>query len=223
MDILIIFNKFRTIKHYNLGFLNENKTDKLRIQIYQATTNNQFNLIFKKDLPLNSIVSREKFIISTNRSISAIATNETDSASEFGQYSSFGQGNSLNDMMTISSSSSTSKNRLNDRKKQLASNFNWIFSFIFKDNFNFDFWLIAIDNQVNTVESVNYLVIIIGLVCLVFIFLPTVGTLESNIPAYMHMTFEMKLFAAFVLGMVTMVILKWNNNNHFIFLRTTSS
>ena len=123
MDILIIFNKFRTIKHYNLGFLNENKTDKLRIQIYQATTNNQFNLIFKKDLPLNSIVSREKFIISTNRSISAIATNETDSASEFGQYSSFGQGNSLNDMMTISSSSSTSKNRLNDRKKQLASNF----------------------------------------------------------------------------------------------------
>lgn len=223
MDILIIFNKFRTIKHYNLGFLNENKTDKLRIQIYQATTNNQFNLIFKKDLPLNSIVSREKFIISTNRSISAIATNETDSASEFGQYSSFGQGNSLNDMMTISSSSSTSKNRLNDRKKQLASNFNCIFSFKFKDNFNFDLWLIAIDNQVNTVESVNYLVIIIGLVCLVFIFLPTVGTLESNIPAYMHMTFEMKLFAAFVLGMVTMVILKWNNNNHFIFLRTTSS
>lgn len=63
-------------------------------------------------------------------------------------------------------------------------------------------------NQANPVESVNYLVIIIGLICLVLIFLPTVGTSESSIPNYLHMTFEMKLFASFVLGMVTMVILK---------------
>jgi len=75
------------------------------------------------------------------------------------------------------------------------------------DDFNMK---LDIENTIpnNPVESVNYLVIIIGLVCLVFIFLPTVGTQDSNIPNYMHMTFEMKLFASFVLGMVTMVILK---------------
>lgn len=52
----------------------------------------------------------------------------------------------------------------------------------------------------NTEASVNYLVILIGLICLTLIFLPLIGTSDSSIPVYMHMTFEAKLFASFVLG-----------------------
>lgn len=178
-----------TIRHINLGFMNENVVDKLRIQVYQASGSSQFNLIYKKDLPLNSIVSRENFIISSNRSNVNNSHNsgayDVDQSSDYGQYSSFAHGNSLNDMM--SQSTNSLKHRHTDRKKHTS-----------------------IENTIpnNPVESVNYLVIIIGLICLVFIFLPTVGTQDSNIPNYMHMTFEMKLFASFVLGMVTMVILK---------------
>lgn len=52
----------------------------------------------------------------------------------------------------------------------------------------------------NTEASVNYLVIFIGLICLTLIFLPVVGSPSSAIPVYMHMTYEAKMFASFVLG-----------------------
>jgi hypothetical protein len=103
-----------------LGFLNENIIDKLRIQVYQSSGNNQFSLVFKKDLPLNSIVSREKFILSLNRNLvndnygnsSGAGGDGGDSTpTEYGHYSSFTHGNSLNDMINI-------KSRIHDKKKQ---------------------------------------------------------------------------------------------------------
>ncbi len=101
----------------------------MRIQVYQAMGTNQFNLIYKKDLPLNSIVSRENFIISSNRSIINNNNNnssayDVDQGSDYGQYSSFAHGNSLNDMM--SQSTGSLKHRQNDRKKH-TSNLKFIF------------------------------------------------------------------------------------------------
>lgn len=161
------------IRHHKTSF-DENSKDKLRIQIF----NSQLTLIFKKDLPLDSIVSREEFMISTM----------TDShyASEMGEYSSaFTHGNNLNSMMGMSTSTLPSaKAKLLENRKNMAMYY------------------------ANTEASVNYLVIFIGLICLTLIFLPVVGSPSSAIPVYMHMTYEAKMFASFVLGMVTMVILK---------------
>ena len=56
-------------------------------------------------------------------------------------------------------------------------------------------------------NSVSHMVIFVGLVCLCIMFLPSVGS-QSHLPSYVHTTFEIKLFASFVLGMVTMVILR---------------
>lgn len=103
-----------------MGFLNENIIDKLRIQVYQSSGNNQFSLVFKKDLPLNSIVSREKFILSLNRNFVNDNYGSSSGAggdggdltpTEYGHYSSFTHGNSLNDMINI-------KSRIHDKKKQ---------------------------------------------------------------------------------------------------------
>ena len=52
----------------------------------------------------------------------------------------------------------------------------------------------------NSEASVNYVVIFIGLICLTLIFLPVVGSPDSTIPVYMHMTYEAKMFASLVLG-----------------------
>jgi hypothetical protein len=59
-----------------------------------------------------------------------------------------------------------------------------------------------------TGENVNYLVILVGAICLGILFLPSIGTADTIMPKYMHVNNEIKLFASFVLGMVTMVILK---------------
>ena len=106
--------------------MNENVVDKLRIQIYQATGGNQFNLIYKKDLPLNSIVSREDFIITSNQIVNSHNTNaydQNDQGSDYGQYSSFAHGNSLNDMMS-QSANSLKQHRLGDRKKITSKHLN---------------------------------------------------------------------------------------------------
>ena len=49
-------------------------------------------------------------------------------------------------------------------------------------------------------ENVNYLVLLIGLICLGVLFLPLNSTTESSIPKYLHVTVEIKLFASFVMG-----------------------
>lgn len=99
------------IRHHKTSF-DGNTKDKLRIQIF----NSQLTLIFKKDLPLDSIVSREEFMISTM----------TDShyATEMGnEYSTaFTHGNNLNSMMGMSTSSlqSSAKAKLLENRKNMG-------------------------------------------------------------------------------------------------------
>ena len=86
----------RTIIHHNLSF-HENAKDKLRIQVYQLPTGqtSQLNLIYKKDLPLDSVVSRDKYLASRR---------DAEMISELGEYStSFSHGNNLNSMMGLNS------------------------------------------------------------------------------------------------------------------------
>jgi len=111
------------------------------------------------------------------------------------KYSSFSHGNSLDDMMgldKISSSSSLNKSKINHYGKNLK----------------------FLPPVGSTNENVNYLVILIGVICLIILFLPTTSHVDSQsreiskLHSYLFMTFEIKLFASFVLGMVTMVILR---------------
>lgn len=151
-----------TIRHHTFV---ENSKDKLRIQIYSIQSDYQGNVIFKKDLPLDSIVSREKFIISSIHKESEINSDQREFST------TFTHGNNLNSRMGISSSSL--------KTRSIGRN----------------------DIESHNVETnVNYLVIFIGLICLTLIFMPVVGSADSNIPTYMHMTLEAKLFASFVLG-----------------------
>ena len=95
--IFLIFNtNFRTIRHHTFV---ENSKDKLRIQIYSIQSDYQGNVIFKKDLPLDSIVSREKFIISSIHKESEINSDQREFST------TFTHGNNLNSRMGISSSS----------------------------------------------------------------------------------------------------------------------
>ena len=49
-------------------------------------------------------------------------------------------------------------------------------------------------------ENVSFLVIFIGAIGLALLFMPTVGEKNEYIPDYLHLKFEMKLFAAYILG-----------------------
>jgi hypothetical protein len=73
-------------------------------------------------------------------------------------------------------------------------------------------------NQQIDGENVNYVVVFIGLICVILLFLPTdtstnddlaPESTHSSIPRYLHLKFELKLFIAYVLGMVTMAILRY--------------
>ncbi len=55
-------------------------------------------------------------------------------------------------------------------------------------------------------ENVNYLVILLGLVCLGILFLPLTGSADSYLPVYLHVTHEVKLISTFILGMQTWLI-----------------
>lgn len=142
---------------------------------------------------------------------SSYSNNNGDSLSSEDQLkysmSSFSYGNSLNDLaMAINSSNSkdvSSSSLVNRKLKDTNS---------IKNNMQ-KFYLNQAMHNVNA-DNVNYLVILIGLICLAILFLPLVNTTnketppESYLPAYLHVSYEMKLFCSFVLGMVTMVILK---------------
>jgi hypothetical protein len=96
------------IRHHKTSF-DENTKDKLRIQIF----NSQLTLIFKKDLPLDSIVSREEFMISKMR--------DSEYASELGEYSTaFAHGNNLNSMMGMSNSGMPAKAKILENRKNMG-------------------------------------------------------------------------------------------------------
>ncbi|KAK6480283.1 motile sperm domain-containing protein 1 [Huso huso] len=54
----------------------------------------------------------------------------------------------------------------------------------------------------------SLLTVFLGLVCVAALMLPTMGELESRVPVYLHLSVNKKLVAAYVLGLVTMVVLR---------------
>ena len=98
----------RIIKHHSTSFLNENVSDKLRIQLYKINRNNTeinaSNLVGKKDISLYSIVSRETYA-------SLLANNDVNDIDPVNNnnnnYSSFSHGNNLNAMMGLGSNGTT--------------------------------------------------------------------------------------------------------------------
>ncbi|KAL3274800.1 hypothetical protein HHI36_019584, partial [Cryptolaemus montrouzieri] len=63
-----------------------------------------------------------------------------------------------------------------------------------------------------TGPSSLYLILAVGLIAIVILCLPTaketIETSNLNIPLYLHMSVQIKLFCAFILGMITLVLMK---------------
>ncbi|CAF1115175.1 unnamed protein product, partial [Brachionus calyciflorus] len=177
------------VKHSHSSFGDSNSNDTLRVKFYHNE-----DKVSKRDLPLYSIVSRKEHVMSQMMGKSFISsTYSNDSSEEKYMHSSFSYGNSLNDMMA-------SQNELIRRGKDIKKPL--------PDRHKFYADQIALYNG----DNVNYLVIIIGLICLTILFLPNYIPESQNVqgylPAYLHVSYEIKLFCSFILGMVTMVILK---------------
>ncbi|XP_069684660.1 motile sperm domain-containing protein 1-like isoform X2 [Periplaneta americana] len=64
------------------------------------------------------------------------------------------------------------------------------------------------DHRQGRIQTPNYIVVVAAIVCIVALLLPTQGDKDTKFPVYLHLTFNLKLVFAFVLGMVTMAILK---------------
>ncbi|XP_077164746.1 motile sperm domain-containing protein 1 isoform X1 [Paroedura picta] len=54
----------------------------------------------------------------------------------------------------------------------------------------------------------SLLTVFLGIVCIVALMLPTLGEVDSLVPLYLHLSVNQKLVAAYVLGLITMVILR---------------
>ena len=188
-------NNSRIIKHQPTAFTNENVSDKLRVQIYQAashitSTTNQFVQLNRCDIALRSIASREKYMMNMmsnakQPSMTHESMIESSIYEEANRYSAFTHGNSLNEYyanqgtMSMSAAAASAKKVSSSGAK-----------------------LHAIPMQQSNADNVNYLVILVGAICLAILFLPVYGSTstESMMPKYMHVNHEIKLFASFVLG-----------------------
>lgn len=53
----------------------------------------------------------------------------------------------------------------------------------------------------------SFVVILAGLVCIIALMLPQHGDIGSRLPEYLHLSVNQKLIAAYILGLVTMLIL----------------
>ncbi|XP_072180282.1 motile sperm domain-containing protein 1-like [Diadema setosum] len=51
-------------------------------------------------------------------------------------------------------------------------------------------------------------VVLVAVLCVVALMLPTQGEKDSRLPDYLHLTVNQKLIAAYILGLVTMVLLR---------------
>ncbi|KAK7790877.1 hypothetical protein R5R35_010745 [Gryllus longicercus] len=58
------------------------------------------------------------------------------------------------------------------------------------------------------IQTPNYIVVTAALICIGALLLPTQGEKESRIPVYLHLTINLKLIFAYVLGLVTMALLR---------------
>ncbi|XP_060105840.1 motile sperm domain-containing protein 1 isoform X1 [Heteronotia binoei] len=54
----------------------------------------------------------------------------------------------------------------------------------------------------------SLLTVFLGIVCIAALMLPTLGEVDSLVPLYLHLSVNQKLVAAYVLGLITMVILR---------------
>ncbi|XP_076239911.1 motile sperm domain-containing protein 1 isoform X2 [Calliopsis andreniformis] len=54
----------------------------------------------------------------------------------------------------------------------------------------------------------NYVALVAGIICIVGLLLPTEGEQNNRVPDYLHLSINFKLIFSFVLGMVTIIILR---------------
>ncbi|XP_017719965.1 PREDICTED: motile sperm domain-containing protein 1 [Rhinopithecus bieti] len=54
----------------------------------------------------------------------------------------------------------------------------------------------------------SLLTVFLGVVCIAALMLPTMGDVESLVPLYLHLSVNQKLVAAYILGLITMAILR---------------
>ncbi|XP_048513000.1 motile sperm domain-containing protein 1-like [Athalia rosae] len=67
----------------------------------------------------------------------------------------------------------------------------------------------ALTSQNRNIErGTNYVALIAGLVCIAALLLPTEGERSPRIPDYLHLSINFKLIFSFVLGMVTIIVLR---------------
>ncbi|XP_041427859.1 motile sperm domain containing 1 L homeolog isoform X1 [Xenopus laevis] len=60
----------------------------------------------------------------------------------------------------------------------------------------------------NSSSGPSLLMVFLGMVCIAALMMPTLGEIESMVPLYLHLSVNQKLVAAYVLGLVTMVVLR---------------
>ncbi len=149
-------------------------------------------------MTLNSISQRDQFALNSMPTSQFSQFNQENSGDIMNveKYSSFSHGNSLNAMVALNSNSSRKMLLSKSKTNQSGKN------------------LYEVPPARTENENVNYLVILIGIICLLILFLPTISQTENQsnvgtkLSSYLHATYEIKLFVSFVLGMVTMVILR---------------
>ncbi|XP_015589432.1 motile sperm domain-containing protein 1 isoform X2 [Cephus cinctus] len=57
-------------------------------------------------------------------------------------------------------------------------------------------------------KGTNYVALIAGIICIVALLLPTEGERNHRVPDYLHLSINFKLIFSFVLGMVTIIVLR---------------
>jgi hypothetical protein len=197
--------------------IGESDSAKLRIQVYKTAGGGgePGQLIGKRDIALNSYPSR------ANQSYMLNSLGAAADAGVPNKYSSFVHGNSLSAMMMLSGAGGSemrARTRSGNRRPNASKSFpRYVITMLLhiksvKLHIYFCFILFVLrsgsnepmlkrlSGEANSFESVNYVAIFIGLICLSFLFLPLIGNTDSRLPAYLHITLEVKLFASFVLG-----------------------
>lgn len=67
----------------------------------------------------------------------------------------------------------------------------------------------ALITQNRTIDrGTNYVALVAGIICIAGLLLPTEGERSQTVPDYLHLSINFKLIFSFVLGMVTIIILR---------------
>ena len=150
----------RLVKHHQHAFQSDNVTDKLRIQIFQMSSN-ATSLVTKKDIPMFSIVCRESHFSglpmadhqdAASGGNELLGSHHQDLVNQ--PYSSFTHGNSLNALMGLQTGSvtgtsssgasghaSTTKQRPIDKTSTLSIFFFLSFVYVLQMEWNWSIYL----------------------------------------------------------------------------------